>query len=55
MDRQAIFLLAFGLLIAAALAVSASGWVLFLRDRTLAKGFAHSSGSDEHHEVHEES
>jgi len=54
MDRQAIFLLAFGLLIAAALAVSASGWVLFLRDRALAKGFV-PSASDEHHEVAEES
>ena len=33
MDRQTTFLLALGLLIAAALVVSASGWILFARDR----------------------
>jgi hypothetical protein len=33
MDRQATFLLALGLLIAAAAFVSASGWILFARDR----------------------
>ena len=33
MDRQSTFLLALGLLIAAALVVSVSGWVLFARDR----------------------
>jgi hypothetical protein len=33
MDRQSTFLLALGLLIAAAALVSASGWVLFVRDR----------------------
>lgn len=33
MDRQATFLLALGLLIAAAALVSASGWILFVRDR----------------------
>jgi hypothetical protein len=32
-DRQATFLLALGLLIAAAAVVSAAGWILFLRDR----------------------
>jgi len=33
MDRQSTFLLALGLLIAAAAFVSASGWILFVRDR----------------------
>ena len=33
MDRQATFLLALGLLIAAAAVVSAAGWILFVRDR----------------------
>lgn len=33
MDRQTTFLLALGLLIAAALVVSLSGWILFARDR----------------------
>jgi len=37
MDRQTTFLLALGLLIAAALAVGVSGWVLWARERTLAK------------------
>lgn len=33
MDRQATFLLALGMLIAAAGAVSVAGWILFVRDR----------------------
>jgi hypothetical protein len=33
MDRQTTFLLALGLLIAASLVVSLSGWILFARDR----------------------
>jgi hypothetical protein len=33
MDREATFLLALSLLIAAAGSVSASGWILFVRDR----------------------
>jgi hypothetical protein len=33
MDRQATFLLALGLLIAAAAVVSVAGWILFVRDR----------------------
>ena len=37
MDRQTTFLLALGMLIAAALAVGVSGWVLFARDRALAR------------------
>ena len=63
MDRQTTFLLALGMLIAAALVVSMSGWVLFLRDRALgrAPADAHAgpapSGEphDDHHEVAEES
>jgi len=35
MDRQTTLLLALGMLIAAALAVGVSGWVLFARDRAL--------------------
>ena len=50
MDRQTTFLLALGLLIAAALVVSASGWILFARDRR-----AHRAGPNAHHpEVPEE-
>jgi hypothetical protein len=37
MDRQTTFLLALGLLITAALAVGVSGWVLWARERTLAR------------------
>ena len=37
MDRQTTFLLALGLLIASALAVGVSGWVLWARERALAK------------------
>jgi len=33
MDRQSTFLLALGLLIAAAAVVSIAGWILFVRDR----------------------
>jgi hypothetical protein len=54
MDRQTTFLLALGMLIAAALVVSVSGWVLFLRDRALAKAFP-PHASDKHHGVVEES
>jgi hypothetical protein len=32
-DRQSTFLLALGLLIAAAAVVSVAGWILFVRDR----------------------
>jgi len=63
MDRQATFLLALGLLIAAAAFVSASGWILFVRDRRAnraggtAAGTSHAtthSTTHAHHEVHEE-
>ncbi len=49
MDRQSTFLLALGLLIAAAALVSASGWILFARDRRAAHAPTHV-----HHEVNEE-
>lgn len=53
MDRQTTFLLALGMLIAAALAVGVSGWVLFVRDRALVRiGHAPSATteSSHHHE-----
>jgi hypothetical protein len=37
MDRQTTFLLALGMLVAAALAVGVSGWVLVARDRAFAR------------------
>jgi hypothetical protein len=43
MDRQAIFLLALGLLIAAAAVVSVAGWVLFVRDRRADRADGHGS------------
>jgi hypothetical protein len=57
MDRQTTFLLALGMLIAAALVVSASGWVLFARDRSLHRALAHAAEApdDVHHGVAEES
>jgi hypothetical protein len=48
MDRQTTFLLALGLLIAAAAFVSASGWILFARDRRAALAAA---PAPEHHEA----
>lgn len=49
MDRQATFLLAVGLLIAAAAFVSASGWILFVRDRrTRAIAPEHHEAAEEH-------
>ena len=48
MDRQTTFLLALGMLIAAALAVGVSGWVLFARDRALVRlGHPASAGSQD--------
>jgi len=51
MDRQAIFLLALGMLIAASLVVSVSGWVLFARDRALHRAAVHAGAvtPDAHH------
>jgi len=52
MDRQTTFLLALAMLIAAALAVGVSGWVLVVRDRALARA-GHVPGvatqGDAHH------
>ena len=50
MDRQGTFLLALGLLIAAAAFVSASGWILFVRDRRTSR----ATTTTEHHEAIEE-
>ncbi len=52
MDRQTTFLLALGMLVAASLVVSLSGWVLFARDRALHRATA--GADDVHHEVAEE-
>ena len=50
MDRQTTFLLALGMLIAAALAVGVSGWVLFVRDRALVRiGHAPSATPEDSH------
>jgi hypothetical protein len=46
MDLEARFLLALGLLIAAAAFVSASGWILFVRDRREGR-----SPTPDHHEA----
>lgn len=63
MDRQATFLLALGLLTAAAAFVSASGWILFVWDRRADRPRATTAGTHgaitspaahAHHEVHEE-
>jgi hypothetical protein len=55
MTRQTTFLLALGMLIAASLVVSLSGWVLFARDRALHRATAGTAGTDDvHHEVAEE-
>ncbi len=51
MDRQTTFLLALSMLIAAALVVSASGWVLFVRDHRLHKALVSDTP---HPEVAEE-
>lgn len=50
MDRQSTLLLALGLLIAAAAFVSASGWILFARDRRAAPAL----NAPHHHEAVEE-
>lgn len=51
MDREGTFLLALGLLLAAAAFVSASGWILFVRDRRAARA---DDVRTEHHEAVEE-
>jgi hypothetical protein len=47
MDRPSTFLLALGLLIAAAVFVSATRWILFLRDRRAGRAPA----TPDHHEA----
>jgi hypothetical protein len=55
MDRQSTFLLALGMLIAASLVVSVSGWVLFARDRALHRADVRAAGTAHaHHEAAEE-
>jgi hypothetical protein len=50
MDRQTTLLLALSMLIAAALAVGVSGWVLFARDRALVRvGHASSATPEDSH------
>ncbi len=51
MDRDATFLFALVMLAVAALAVSASGWILFARDRA---AWMTAKASDAHPETHEE-
>ena len=53
MDRQTTFLLALGLFAVAALVVSVSGLVLFLRDRALHKLTSHAPSPQQHPEVAE--
>ena len=60
MDRQTTLLLALGFLIAAALAVGVSGWLLLARDRRYAKQLVpggHVAGASDisHQEAIEES
>jgi hypothetical protein len=57
MDRQTTFLLALGMLVAAALAVGVSGWVLVVRDRALARiGHVSTAAPEDqnHHPHHHE-
>jgi hypothetical protein len=46
MDRQTAFLLALALLIVAAAFVSASGWILFVRDRRASRSVAERQRSE---------
>jgi hypothetical protein len=55
MDHEAPFLMALGMLIAASLVVSISGWVLFARDRALHRAAVHAGAdTDVHHEAADE-
>jgi hypothetical protein len=52
MDRQTTFLLALGMLVAAALAVGVSGWVLLVRDRAFeraGRGATRGTPDADHH------
>ena len=57
MDRQTTLLLALGFLIAAALVVGVSGWLLLARDRRYARSSMRPAGATNvsHHEATEES
>jgi hypothetical protein len=50
MDRQSTFLLSLGLLIAAAAFVSASGWILFVRDRRASRHLVEHRSTEVHPE-----
>ena len=54
MSRETLLLTALGMLVAAALTVGVSGWVLFVRDRRLAHTASGPSGDVAHPEVVEE-
>jgi hypothetical protein len=45
MDHQTTFLLALGMLIAASLVVSLSGWILFARERALHRADMHAAAT----------
>jgi hypothetical protein len=54
MDHQTTFLLALGMLIAASLVVSLSGWILFARERALHRAAMHATainGDDGPHPI----
>jgi hypothetical protein len=61
MSRNDAILLALGMLVVAAAAVGASGWILFARDHRLAKAgagpvvSAEADAAEPHHEAREES
>jgi uncharacterized membrane protein YecN with MAPEG domain len=46
MDHQTTFLLALGMLIAASLVVSLSGWILFARERALHRASMHATATN---------
>lgn len=55
MDRESLLLLAVSMLIAAAAVVGVSGWMLFVRDRRLARMSPATTGArGTHPEDHEE-
>jgi hypothetical protein len=58
MSRESLLVLALGMLIAAALAVGVSGWMLFARDHRLARSAPRSpqepAGGAVHPEAHED-
>jgi hypothetical protein len=58
MDPQTVFLLALSLIVVAGLVVSATGWILFVRDRHVGREALAAAGAgatpEAHHEVAEE-